>query len=47
MEIKALVEFLSKTREELWTWHDSLAPAMQINSARTDKVFVPAVLQLQ
>lgn len=46
-EVKALVEFLSKSKQELWAWHENLSPALRVDPTNTGKLYVPAVLQLQ
>ncbi|KAL7946984.1 fungal-specific transcription factor domain-containing protein [Trichoderma barbatum] len=41
-----MVEFLSRTRKELWDWMDNLPEELRINLAVLDKVYIPHVLQL-
>lgn len=42
-----MVDFLARTKAELWTWHDSLHEGLRVDSSAPSTPYVPAVLQLQ
>jgi hypothetical protein len=46
-DVKVMVDFLARTKAELWTWHDSLHEGLRVDSSAPSTPYVPAVLQLQ
>jgi hypothetical protein len=42
-----LVEFLLKIKQDMTNWHEGLSSLIDVNCASTDKIYHPAVLQLQ
>lgn len=47
MSIDRLVQFLKLTKEELMSWHKTIAPSLPVDPSQAEIIYVPAVLQLQ
>ncbi|KAH6869050.1 fungal-specific transcription factor domain-containing protein [Thelonectria olida] len=43
---EALAQFLVRTKQELWKWHQNIVPSLHIDYSSSKTLYTPAVLQL-